>query len=125
METKALLSGLIGFFMGGLLVATAATVMNKPQADSDTEMSMSQMTDSLKNKTGDEYDKAFIENMISHHQSAVDMAKLSAANAKHDEIKKLSTDIISAQKKEINEMKLWQINWRYKPTTTPMNHSMH
>lgn len=125
METKALLSGLIGFFIGGLLVATAATVMNEPQTKSDNEMSMSQMTDSLKNKTGDEYDKAFIENMISHHQNAVDMAKLSATNAKHDEIKKLSTEIISAQEKEINEMKQWQINWGYKPASEPMNHSMY
>jgi len=33
------------------------------------------------------------------------MAKLSEQNAKHDEIKNLSRDIIAAQEKEISEMK--------------------
>ncbi|MFZ2836174.1 MAG: DUF305 domain-containing protein [Candidatus Saccharimonadales bacterium] len=125
METKSLLTGLAGFFIGGLLVATAATVMNQPKKDTNAEMSMTQMTDSLKDKTGDEFDKAFVENMISHHQSAVDMARLSATNAKHDEIKKLSTEIISAQDKEIAQMKLWQENWGYTSTSSTMNHSSH
>lgn len=113
MNIKTLLSGLIGFFIGGLLVSTAATMMNQPQATSDGEMSMSRMTDSLKNKTGDEYDKAFIEHMISHHESAVDMAKLSATNAKHDEIKTLSNNIIESQSGEIDQMKQWMVDWGY------------
>lgn len=117
METKSLLYGLIGFFAGGLLVAIAATTFNKPsQEDTNTSMgnmSMNEMTTDLKNKTGDEFDKAFIEDMIAHHEGAVDMAKLSAKNAKHEEVKNLSNDIISAQEKEITEMKQWQMNWGY------------
>lgn len=31
METKPLLYGLIGFFIGGLLVSIAATTFNKPE----------------------------------------------------------------------------------------------
>lgn len=31
METKSLLYGLIGFFLGGLLVSTAATTFDKPE----------------------------------------------------------------------------------------------
>jgi uncharacterized protein (DUF305 family) len=117
METKSLLYGLIGFFAGGLLVAIAATTFNKPsQEDMNTSMSsmsMDEMTSDLRNKTGDEFDKAFIQDMIAHHEGAVTMAKLSAKNAKHEEVKKLSTDIISAQEKEITEMKQWQMNWGY------------
>lgn len=124
MNTKTLLSGLVGFFIGGLLVSTAAITMNKPQAASNTEMSMSQMTDSLKNKTGDEYDKAFIEHMISHHESAVDMAKLSATNAKHDEIKTLSNNIIESQSGEIDQMKQWVVDWGYNGTNQG-DHTMH
>lgn len=118
METKPLLYGLIGFFIGGLLVAVAATTMNQSTNNtaSTDSMSMSAMTDSLKNKTGNEYDKAFISYMIEHHQSAVSMAKLSERNAKHDEIKKLSNDIISAQEKEISEMRQWQSDWGYSMT---------
>jgi len=55
----------------------------------------------------------FISHMIEHHQAAVDMARLSAQNAKHEEIKKLSREIIVAQEKEIAQMKQWQQQWGY------------
>jgi uncharacterized protein (DUF305 family) len=116
METKPLLYGLIGFFIGGLLVATAATTFNKPSdktTANNSEMSMSEMTDSLRDKTGNDYDSAFIQYMIEHHQAAVTMAKLSANNAKHDEIKQLSNDIITAQEQEITQMTQWQKDWDY------------
>lgn len=112
METKPLLYGLIGFFLGGLIVSVAATTFDKP-ASEDSDMSMSQMTDSLKGKQGDEFDQAFVASMIEHHEGAVEMAKLSAQNAKHDEVKQLSSDIIGAQEKEINMMKQWQKEWVY------------
>lgn len=120
METKSLLYGLIGFFIGGLLVAVAATTFNKTSEESTgnantsmSSMSMDDMTADLKNKTGDEFDEAFISNMIAHHEGAVEMAKLSNKNAKHQEIKTLSENIISAQEKEIAEMKQWQMDWGY------------
>lgn len=125
METKPLLYGLIGFFVGGLLVSIAATTFEKPEKQADTAAtSMSEMTDALRNKTGDDYDKAFINYMIEHHQSAVDMAELSAQNAKHDEVKQLSNDIIDAQKKEIDQMRQWQKDWGYSTATDhgQMNH---
>lgn len=112
METKPLLFGLIGFFLGGLIVSIAAANLDK-QVDPSSSMSMSQMTESLKGKQGDDFDKAFITGMIEHHQGAIEMAKLAEGNAKHDEIKKLSQEIISAQKAEIVEMKQWQSEWRY------------
>src|SRR5687767_1377323 len=88
MQTQPLLYGLIGFFIGGLLVAVAATTFDKPEsrtaADAVSDgMTMGSMTASLQDKSGDDYDKAFISSMILHHQSAVDMAKLSAGRAKH------------------------------------------
>ena len=74
---------------------------------------MNQMTESLKDKQGDEFDKAFIAEMIVHHQGAVDMAQLAESNAKHEEIKKMSREIISAQEAEIEVMKRWQSEWGY------------
>lgn len=128
MQTKPLLYGLIGFFIGGLLVSIAVTTFNKPEEtitnSSMSGMSMDSMTAELEGKTGDEYDKIFIANMIAHHEGAVAMAKLSAANAKHDEIKTLSEAIISAQEKEITEMKQWQAAWGYSDPMNGMNHSM-
>ena len=113
METKPLVFGIVGFLIGGLVVSLAAAEMNKPSDKTMSEMSMSQMTDDLKKKTGDDFDKAFISSMIEHHQGAIDMAKLAEKNAKHDEIKKMSEDIIAAQTKEISMMKGWQMQWGY------------
>ncbi len=120
MQTKSLLYGLAGFFIGGLVVSIAATTINKPDQSNSSDMTMSQMVGSLKDRKGDDYDKAFIEEMIMHHQGAIDMAKLSATNAKHDEVKQLSNDILSAQSKEVDMMQTWQAGWGYK--TTPQSH---
>jgi len=114
METKPLLYGLIGFFIGGLLVAIAATTFNKPEPmGSNDDMTMDQMVASLKDKKGHDYDSAFLTEMIAHHKSAVDMAELSAENAEHDEVKQLSRNIIDAQEKEIKQMRQWQADWAY------------
>jgi uncharacterized protein (DUF305 family) len=75
--------------------------------------SMANMSAQLRNKSGDEFDKAFIEMMIVHHQGAIDMAELIPARAKHDEIKQLGEAIISAQTKEIQDMQQWQKDWGY------------
>ena len=120
MQTKPLLYGLIGFFIGGFIVSLAATTFDKPAtrktAENDSSMSsksMDDMTTELKNKTGDAYDRAFIVSMIAHHEGAVEMAQLSAANAKHEEIKELSKVIIAAQAAEIDQMKQWLKDWGY------------
>ncbi len=115
MENKPLLFGIAGFLLGGLLVAVAATTFDKPSESGmhGQGMSMSDMTDTLRNKSGGDYDKAFVALMIDHHEAAVAMAHLSDTKAKHDEIKRLSSDIIIAQGKEIEQLKQWQIDWKY------------
>lgn len=72
---------------------------------------MQGMMSGLNNKTGDEFDKAFLSEMIVHHQGAIDMANAALKNAKHQEIKDLANAIISAQTKEINQMKEWRTTW--------------
>jgi uncharacterized protein (DUF305 family) len=72
---------------------------------------MQGMMSGLNNKTGDVFDKAFLSEMIAHHQGAIDMANAALKNAKHQEIKDLANAIISAQTKEINQMKEWQVTW--------------
>lgn len=130
MNTKPLLYGLIGFFAGGLLVSIAATTFDKPKTEdksssSVSNLSMTDMSQMLEGKTGDEYDKAFIDGMIAHHEGAVVMAKLSGENAKHDEIKKLSQNIITSQESEIAEMKKWQREWGYEDSTPGHSEAGH
>lgn len=112
MDTKPLLYGLIGFFIGGLIVSIAATTFEKPDRPA-SDTSMNQMVTSLREKQGDDFDKAFLEAMIVHHEGAVEMAKLSETHAKHDEIRQLSGEVISAQATEIRQMKQWQKSWGF------------
>lgn len=56
-------------------------------------------------------DKHFIEQMIPHHEGAIEMAKLALIKSEHQEIKTLSEAIIEAQTKEIQDMGGWYTDW--------------
>lgn len=71
------------------------------------------MMNELNGKTGDAFDKAFLQQMIMHHQSAINMAAPGKTNAQHQEVKDLTAAIITAQTKEIQQMKQWQKDWSY------------
>lgn len=118
METKPLLYGLIGFFLGGFIVSVAAVTFEKEPQATDMHAGMQTSVEMLEGKSGDAFDAAFIADMIMHHQGAVDMAKLSESRAKHNEIKQLSQTIIAAQEKEIADMRQWQQEWGYKSGAT-------
>ena len=83
----------------------------KMMGDSGMQGMMADMNASLIGKSGDEFDKAFLSEMIVHHQGAVEMAQLALANAKHQEIKDLAGAIITAQNKEIADMQSWGKGW--------------
>jgi uncharacterized protein (DUF305 family) len=75
---------------------------------------MDSMMGQLNGKMGDEFDKAFLAQMMMHHQSAIDMSKPAAINAGQEEVKTLASNIITAQTKEVSEMISWQTQWGYK-----------
>ncbi len=84
------------------------TMMNN---SGDMAEMMASMNAGLIGKTGDAFDKAFLSEMIVHHQGAVSMAQLVLTTSKRPELKKLANDIISAQNTEIQMMKDWQKSW--------------
>ena len=79
------------------------------------QMDMGSMMDGmmagLNGKTGEEFEKAFLAEMIIHHEGAVVMAEAVLKNSKRPELIKLANDIITAQKGEITMMKQWQKSW--------------
>lgn len=81
--------------------------------DSHMDMSsmMQDMMHGLEGKKGDDFDKAFISEMIIHHEGAVAMANAVLLNSNKPELVKLANDIIVAQTKEIEMMKEWQNTW--------------
>jgi uncharacterized protein (DUF305 family) len=74
---------------------------------------MSGMVLMLRGKTGDAFDAAFLQMMISHHQGAIDMANAALRSAKHAEIRDMATGIVTAQQREIDQMRAWQASWGY------------
>jgi uncharacterized protein (DUF305 family) len=60
-----------------------------------------------------DFDKAFLQEMIPHHQMAVMMANMLSASSNRADMQQLADNIIAAQTKEINEMKSWQRQWGY------------
>jgi uncharacterized protein (DUF305 family) len=56
-------------------------------------------------------DRRFIEEMIPHHQDAVDMAGLALARAEHPEVRGLATAIEATQTEEIAQMTAWYRAW--------------
>lgn len=75
------------------------------------DMSMNDMSNRLQGKTGDDFDKTFIAGMIIHHEGAINMANEAKVDAKHQEIKNLAEVIITAQAREISDMKGWYKAW--------------
>lgn len=51
------------------------------------------------------FDPAFLKRMIPHHEGAVTMAKAELAKGKDPELKQLAQTIITAQQREIGEMR--------------------
>jgi uncharacterized protein (DUF305 family) len=56
-------------------------------------------------------DRAFIDAMIPHHQSAIEMGKVASEESKIPEIKELAKNIVSDQQREIEQMKQWRQDW--------------
>jgi uncharacterized protein (DUF305 family) len=66
------------------------------------------------------YDLRFIDAMRLHHRGAIEMAKEAQLKSKRPEIKKLADSIITAQNREIDQLKQWRQAWYPKAGDKPM-----
>jgi uncharacterized protein (DUF305 family) len=62
-------------------------------------------------ENAEDFDTAFIEHMILHHQMAVMMATMLKNSTQRQEMDKLADDIIIAQTNEIDQMREWLKSW--------------
>ncbi len=116
------LAGAVGIFAGWVAWGMNATpregmhIMPGRHMMHDRDMGnmeamMHDMNAVLEGKTGDEFDEAFLKEMIVHHEGAVDMAEKVLEVSQRPELIKLANDIIKAQTVEIEMMNKWKTEW--------------
>jgi uncharacterized protein (DUF305 family) len=111
MDTKTFIPVLVALIIGGLGGYMLAGQPEPDHSAMSMEDMMAVMNAELEGKDGDAFDRAFLTEMIAHHQGAVEMAQLALQKAGHEELKKMAEEIISAQNAEIKQMQDWQAAW--------------
>jgi uncharacterized protein (DUF305 family) len=69
-------------------------------------------------------DVTFTQNMIPHHQQAIEMAKLVDSHTDRPELHRLADSVESSQRQEITQMRGWLRSWG-KPATPSEGHGGH
>lgn len=72
-------------------------------------MGMMQDPEELANE--DPFDRAFIDNMLPHHQSAIAMAQVALDETENEEIRYIAQNIRDSQQREIEQMREWREEW--------------
>src|SRR2546425_3068813 len=85
---------------------TAATVFgHNPNGKADP------MNASLEPLKGAEFEQSFLQQMIQHHRSGIEMAKLASNQTKRPELRDFASKMISSQQEEIDKMSGWLKSW--------------
>jgi uncharacterized protein (DUF305 family) len=62
--------------------------------------------------SGADFDRAFIDAMVPHHESAIEMAQAAKdAGLSQPELVQVADDILATQQEEIDQMKAWREEW--------------
>ena len=82
-----------------------------PMQMSPEEMEMMGMEDPAELANQRPFDEAFINAMIPHHQSAIDMAQVALDESDNPAIRDLAGRIVEDQTREIEQMRGWLEEW--------------
>ncbi len=110
-------SGALGFGICSAISASSepapAPVAHDMSTMTQTTMKeqTEQLSSDLDNKTTNALDRAFVENMIVHHEGAIEMAKKVVDKTKRPEVKALAEEIITTQSAEVETMNGWLKKW--------------
>lgn len=62
-------------------------------------------------KSTAKYEVRFMENMVDHHNMALEMARICLTNAVHSELQTMCEQVIGAQQEEITMLQRWLNDW--------------
>lgn len=99
----------------GRELPTGDTVMNQHGMMGGSSMHMGMMgndSDISRLEEASDFDTAFVQEMIPHHQMAVMMASMLKNGTQRSEMKQLADDIITTQTEEIDLMRSWLSEWK-------------
>jgi uncharacterized protein (DUF305 family) len=124
MNTKGFIYVLVALMTSGTIVGSSPIKKMQAQSPNFAQNLPSQVAPKRpsplgRTQMGMQHDQHFIEQMIPHHQSAVEMADLALSRAKHPELKQLAANIKASQTKEIKDMQAWYKRW-YGKAVPPM-----
>lgn len=108
---------LITLFLSALL-SSFAVAADKDKSgmkhDDMDKMNMTPMADTLKGKSGDEFEAAYLGMLIMHHQAGVKMANLALEKASSSQLKQMMEEEKSDQEADIDKMTGWLKEWHGK-----------
>ena len=103
------LSVALGVALGAIILALAAC-----GGDNDSS------SDASGTPTGADFDRAFIDAMVPHHEGAIEMAEAAKkAGLSQPDLVKVADDILATQQEEIDRMKEWRGDWFGSSTIDP------
>lgn len=88
-----------------ILVAAPVAFAHDPNGKIDP------MNATLAPLKGAEFEQSFLQQMIQHHQSGINMAKLISDHTKRPELQQFATTMIAGQEQDIQKMTAWLTDW--------------
>ena len=79
--------------------------------DSEMHNMMDMMMANLEGKTGESFERAFLEDIIVHHEGAVEMTRALLDETNRPELTQFAKNIIAVQSEEIEMMEGWLEEW--------------
>ena len=88
-----------------------AQKLSKEFGEEQMEMDMMSDSEMADLEKADPFDRAFIDMMVPHHESAVKMAEEQLAKGENATLRQIAEDIVSSQNREIDQMREWREMW--------------
>src|SRR5205823_12303977 len=96
---------IVPLFVAFTLITAAVTFAHNPNGKADP------MNASLEAIKGSEFEQSFLQQMIQHHRSGIEMAKLVSNHTSRSELLQFAEKMISKQQQEIEKMSGWLKSW--------------